>query len=33
MVNVIVSTYENKLLGNCLCEPDKGNVAFGSGKD
>jgi len=33
MVNVIVSTYENEEMGNCLCEPNKGNVAFGSGKD
>jgi elongation factor 2 len=33
MVNVIVSTYENEDMGDCLCTPDKGNVAFGSGKD
>ena len=40
MVNVIVSTYENKDMvasiegyDDCLCTPDRGNVAFGSGKD
>jgi len=33
MVNVIVSTYENEEMGNCMCEPNLGNVAFGSGKD
>jgi|TARA_B110000914_G_C15346286_1_gene391662 hypothetical protein len=33
MVNVIVSTYENEDMGSCLCTPDEGTVAFGSGKD
>jgi len=33
MVNVIVTTYEDKDMGECICEPGRGNVAFGSGKD
>ncbi|KAF7592987.1 Elongation factor 2 [Aspergillus hancockii] len=30
-VNVIVATYEDKALGNCMIYPEKGTVAFGSG--
>lgn len=33
MVNVIISTYENEEMGNLLLLPNKGNVAFGSGKE
>jgi len=33
MVNVIVSNYEHKLMGDLMLYPQKGNVAFGSGKD
>ncbi|KAE8355294.1 P-loop containing nucleoside triphosphate hydrolase protein [Aspergillus coremiiformis] len=30
-VNVIVATYEDKALGDCMIYPEKGTVAFGSG--
>ena len=33
MVNVIVSTYEVEEMGELLLLPNKGNVAFGSGKE
>jgi len=33
MVNVIVSNYEIAEMGDLLLYPQKGNVAFGSGKD
>jgi len=33
MVNVIISTYEVKGMGDLLLLPNKGNVAFGSGKE
>jgi elongation factor 2 len=33
MVNVIISTYEVKEMGELLLLPNKGNVAFGSGKE
>jgi elongation factor 2 len=33
MVNVIISTYENEEMGENLLLPNKGNVAFGSGKE
>lgn len=33
MVNVITSTYQNKVLGDLSLDPIKGNVAFGAGKD
>lgn len=33
MVNVIVSTYEVEDMGDLLLLPNKGNVAFGSGKE
>lgn len=32
-VNVILSTYENEEMGSNLLMPNKGNVAFGSGKE
>lgn len=33
MVNVIVSTYEVEEMGELMLLPNKGNVAFGSGKE
>lgn len=33
MVNVIVSNYEIPAMGDLMLYPEKGNVAFGSGKD
>jgi len=33
MVNVIINNYEQPDMGDLLCYPQKGNVAFGSGKD
>jgi len=33
MVNVIVSTYEVVEMGDLMLLPNKGNVAFGSGKE
>jgi elongation factor 2 len=33
MVNVIVDTYQNESMGTILLAPERGNVAFGSGKD
>jgi len=33
MVNVIVSTYEVAEMGDLQLLPNKGNVAFGSGKE
>lgn len=33
MANVIISTYEQPEMGDLLCYPNKGNVAFGSGKE
>lgn len=33
MVNVIIDTYQSEEMGTILLEPERGNVAFGSGKD
>jgi elongation factor 2 len=33
MVNVILSTYQNEDMGDLLVYPNKGSVAFGSGKE
>ena len=33
MTNVVISTYQSEDMGDTLCEPSTGNVAFGSGKD
>lgn len=33
MVNVIVANYDQPDMGDLLLYPNKGNVAFGSGKD
>mmetsp|Transcript_16685 Transcript_16685/g.2326 ORF Transcript_16685/g.2326 Transcript_16685/m.2326 type:complete len:83 (-) Transcript_16685:1992-2240(-) len=33
MVNVIIDTYQADDMENLLLLPEKGNVAFGSGKD
>lgn len=33
MVNVIISQYEIPEMGDLLLLPQKGNVAFGTGKD
>ena len=33
MVNVVISTYQNEDMGNLMCNPVVGNVAFGAGKD
>lgn len=33
MVNVIISQYEQPDMGDCTLAPQRGNVAFGSGKD
>jgi len=33
MVNVIVSSYDQPEMGDLFLYPQKGNVAFGSGKD
>jgi elongation factor 2 len=33
MVNVIISTYQSEDMGDILVEPNKGSVAFGSGKE
>lgn len=33
MVNVVVSTYQNEIMGDITLDPRKGNVAFGAGKD
>lgn len=32
-VNVVTSTYENKVLGDLTLDASKGNIAFGAGKD
>ena len=33
MANVVISTYQAEDMGETLCDPSTGNVAFGSGKD
>lgn len=33
MANVVISTYQTEDMGDLLCDPSEGNVAFGSGKD
>lgn len=33
MVNVVISTYQNEVMGDLICDPVIGNVAFGAGKD
>jgi len=33
MVNVIISTYQSEDMGDLLVYPEKGSVAFGSGKE
>jgi elongation factor 2 len=33
MANVVISTYQAEDMGETLCDPSVGNVAFGSGKD
>ena len=33
MANVVISTYQSEDMGETLCDPSTGNVAFGSGKD
>lgn len=33
MVNVIISQYEQPAMGDLYLLPQKGNVAFGTGKD
>jgi len=33
MANVVISTYQCEDMGETLCDPSTGNVAFGSGKD
>ncbi|MCL4114215.1 UNVERIFIED_CONTAM: hypothetical protein GTU68_063251, partial [Idotea baltica] len=33
MANVVISTYQSDDMGEILCDPSLGNVAFGSGKD
>jgi elongation factor 2 len=33
MANVVISTYQTEDMGETLCDPSTGNVAFGSGKD
>lgn len=33
MANVVISTYQSEDMGDNLCDPSIGNVAFGSGKD
>jgi elongation factor 2 len=33
MVNVIISTYQQEDMGEILIEPNRGNCAFGSGKE
>ena len=33
MANVVIETYRSEDMGEILCDPSSGNVAFGSGKD
>ena len=33
MVNVVISTYQNEIMGDLTCDPVIGNIAFGAGKD
>jgi elongation factor 2 len=33
MANVVISTYQTEDMGESMCDPSTGNVAFGSGKD
>ena len=33
MANVVISTYQSEDMGEILCDPSVGSVAFGSGKD
>lgn len=33
MANVVIETYKSEDMGEIQCNPSKGNVAFGSGKD
>ena len=33
MANVVIETYKSEDIGDIQCDPSKGNVAFGSGKD
>jgi elongation factor 2 len=33
MANVVISTYQSEDMGEIMCDPSVGNVAFGSGKD
>ena len=33
MANVVISTYQSEDMGEIMCDPSIGNVAFGSGKD
>ncbi len=33
MANVVIETYKSEDMGEIQCDPSKGNVAFGSGKD
>lgn len=33
MANVVISTYQSEDMGDIMCDPSMGNVAFGSGKD
>ena len=33
MANVVISTYQSDDMGENMCDPSIGNVAFGSGKD
>lgn len=33
MANVVISTYQSEDMGDIMCDPSIGNVAFGSGKD
>jgi len=33
MANVVIATYQSEDMGEIMCDPSQGNVAFGSGKD
>lgn len=33
MANVTISTYASEEMGEIMCDPSVGNVAFGSGKE
>lgn len=33
MANVVIATYQSEDMGDIMCDPSQGNVAFGSGKD